>query len=75
MSEERRRAQASQHAHRVNRALGLLRRLPGPAVLRVTRRSLPGVPDALAILQFKLDLLGAMRDAMQRAYLAMAIRM
>jgi hypothetical protein len=31
---ERRRAQASQYAHRVNRALVLLRRFPVPAVLR-----------------------------------------
>jgi hypothetical protein len=31
---ERRRAPASQYAHRVNRALALLRRFPVPAVLR-----------------------------------------
>src|SRR5262249_53336725 len=34
----RRRAQASQHAQRVNRALGLLRRFPVSAVLRVLVR-------------------------------------
>lgn len=38
MREERRRAQASQYAHRVNRALALLRRLPVRAVLRVLAR-------------------------------------
>jgi hypothetical protein len=31
---ERRRAQAGQYAHRVNRALALLRRFPVPAVMR-----------------------------------------
>jgi len=36
--DERRRAQASQYAHRVNRALALLRRLPVPAVLRALAR-------------------------------------
>ncbi len=35
---ERRRAQASQYAHRVNRALVLLRRFPVPAVLRALVR-------------------------------------
>lgn len=34
----RRRARAGQHAQRVNRALGLLRRLPVPAVLRALVR-------------------------------------
>jgi len=35
---ERRRAQASQYAQRVNRALALLNRFPVPAVLRVLAR-------------------------------------
>ena len=36
---DRRRARVAQYAERVNRALGLLRRVPPPAVLRTLGRS------------------------------------